>query len=360
MKRQIFILVFLVLATFASVSQSYGQAIAGFAPRTLTLANDAMNPIAGKPYDYSAIISPLGGNAYWYATKNTTFMTAGARPAGIELPVSATSIIAGTNYVTLAAAAATPTLTNIIWSSDVLNGVNATTAPLFVVVEYNGPTCTTNNNVKVMQIVPKNAFTIDLTNMTHVVPVTNPTPTALPYGDAESQCYAGIVSSVWASATGLTNNYGVNVLYFELVAANFSAAFKPTFQLLGVKGTQTAAIDWGTTIGTYGHAVGSGIGLAAMPYTSSEQTVSTTLTNTSGGAAIYIRVTVTNNGYEGLMNDAITLKVDATDNSAPTGNPDVNPDGTVKGAFAELASQTLNLRPTVTAGTGVTFVTQVP
>jgi len=356
MKKQIFILVFLVVATFASVTKSYGQAIAPtvVAPRPLTIVDTPLAPFAGKPYNYSAVINPVGGNAYWYATKSTTFMTAGARPVGIELPVSATSILAGaTNYMTLAAAATTPTSTTITWTSDVLNGVNATTAPMFVVVEYNGPVCTTSNNVKVIQIIPQNAFTIDLTNMTHGGPV------ALPYGTAENQCYAGIVSSSWASATGVTNNYGVNILYFELVAANFTDAFKPTFKLTGVKGTQTAAIDWGTTIGTYGTSAGTGIALAAMPYTSPQQTVTTSLTNTTGGAAIYIRVTITNNGYEGLTADPITLAVDATDNSVVP-NPDVNPDGTAKAAFSELALQTLDARPTVTAGVGVTFVAQVP
>ena len=352
MKKQILILVFLVLATFANVSKSFGQAIAptGVAPRPLTLVDDAMKPFAGKPYNYSAIISPVGGNAYWYATKNTTFMSGGLRPVGIELPISATSIIAGTNYVSLAAANSTPTTTNITWSTDVLSGVNATTTPLFVVVEYNGPTCTTNNNVKVIQIVPQNAFTIDLTNMTHL------TPTALSYNVPESQCYAGITSSKWVSGTGVTNDYGTNTLYFELVAANFSGKFKPEFKLSGLNSTQTADVAWDIAVnGSYSNIVATNIASpgSILPV----QTVSTTLTNTSGGVAIYIKVTVKNNGYEGLTDDKITLAVDATDNS---GNKDVIPAGTDKAAFAELAFQTLNLRPNVTAGAGVTFITQVP
>jgi len=360
MKKQIFILVVLIVVTFASVSKSYGQnAVAPtvVAPRPLTLVDTPMAPIAGKPYDYSAIISPSDGTTFWYATKATTFMSGSFRVPGIEIANDATGAtgVNATNYITLSASATSPSTSNITWSSAVLNGVTAL-APLFVVVQYTGPaTGCTNNNIKVMQILPQNAFTIDLTNMTHAGPV------ALPYGTAESQCYTGIVSSTWASATGVTNNYGTQVLYFELIAAHFTVGFKPTFKLSGLKKSQTAAILWGTTIGTYGTSAGSTTPavLPADPavYTSPQQTVTSALTNTTGGAAIYIKVTITNNGYEGLSSDAITLAVDAVDNS---GNNDVIPAGTDKGAFAELASQTLNARPTVTPGTGMTFVVQVP
>ncbi|MCX6236041.1 MAG: hypothetical protein NTY07_00560 [Bacteroidia bacterium] len=349
---------FLVLATFASVTKSYGQAVAGLAPRPLTITDDAMQPIAGRPYTYSAVINPVGGQAYWYATKATTFMTAGARVAAIELPVSATSILAGaTNYMTLAAAGTSPTSTTITWTSDVLNGINATTSPLFVVVEYNGPApCTTSNNIKVMQIVPRNAFTIDITNMTHA------TPTALAYGVAESQCYAALVSSSWDVATSkMVNDYGVNDLYFEVVAANFTGAYKPTLKLSGLQSTQTADINWDVAVGgTYANSAGSALG-TAMPFTSATQNVTTTATDTHLGVAIYVRVRVKNNGYEGLtaLGDDITLAVDATDNSA-TPNQDVMPDGTAKAAFAELAIQKLHARPTVTAGAGVTFIVQKP
>ena len=365
MKKQIFILVFLVVATFASVSKSYGQAVAPtvVAPRPLTLVDSPLAPIVGKPYTYSATINPATGNAFWYATTATTFMTAGARPGTNVIAASATSVIPDAapaigNYATLTPTAADGTTsTKFTWASTLLNGKNATTAPLFVVVEYNGPVCTTSNNVKVMQIIPQNAFTIDLTNMTNAGPV------ALPYGTPESQCYKGIVSSSWVSGTGLTNNYGTQVLYFELVAANFSVGFKPTFQLSGLKKSQTATIDWGGVIGAYPTSASSTVAvvppLDPATFTSPQQTVTTTLTNTTGGAAIYIRVTINNNGYEGVTagGDAITLAVDAVDNS---GNNDVTPAGIDKGAFAELAVQTLNARPAITPGAGMTFVTQVP
>ena len=355
MKKQILIIVLFVMATFVGVSKSYGQAVAGLAPRPLTLdVSNPLRPIAGKPYTYSAVVSPVAGQAYWYATKATTFITVGARVAGIEIAAGITTISATTNYMTLAAASTSPTSTSVTWATDVLSGVTSA-APLFMVVEYNGPVCTTSNNIKVMKLIPQNAFTIDITNMAH-----GATPTPLAYGTTESQCYAGVLSSLYDISTSkMINNYGVQDLYFELVAANFTGSYKPTFKLSGLQSTQTANIDWGTSIGTYGTSAAVGITAAATPYTTVKQSVTTNVTNTTGGVAIYIRVRITNNGYEGLTSDGITLAVDATDNAAIP-NPDVNPAGTVKGAFTELAMQTVNARPAITISGTMTLEPQNP
>jgi hypothetical protein len=355
MKKQIFILVFLVVAVFASVTKSYGQnAVAGLAPRAITLdVTNPLKPIAGKAYTYSAVINPATGSAYWYATKSTTFITNHARVATEIAAGGATpNIVNATGYMTATATTTSPTSTTVTWTGAGLAGVTSA-APMFMVVEYNAGTCATSNNVKVMKIVPQNAFTIDLTNMVH-----GATPTAVAYDvAAENQCYAPIESSSYdAVADKMVNDYGTNVLYYELIAANFTDSYKPTFTLAGLQGTQTADIEFGTAVGTYGTIVKSGIKLSDMPlYTSAQQTVTTVLPETTGGVAIYIRVTIKNNGYEGLTNDKITLAVDAVDNA---GNKDISPDGTEKAAFAESAFQTLNMRPTVTAGT--TQIAQKP
>ena len=77
MKKQIFIL---VLAIFATFGTAFGQALPGTVATPLTCTtNDPLNPIAGRPYTYNAVINPVSGTAYWYATKSTTFTTAGAR-----------------------------------------------------------------------------------------------------------------------------------------------------------------------------------------------------------------------------------------------------------------------------------------
>jgi len=355
MKKQIFILVFLVLATFANVDKSFGQAVTGTkAPRPFNVGvtfNDPLAPVAGRPYSYSALITPVAGSAYWYATKDVTFISAGTRVAN-EIAADGTSILTGaTNYMTAAPAPGPSTTTQVTWTGAGLNGITAS-VPLFMVVEYTGPTCT-NKSIKVMQIIPKIAFTVDIANMLHGV-----IPSGLAYDVSEGQCYADIVSAAFNTVSKQIDiDYGVNVLYYEIVAANFTGTYKPTFKLTGLKSTQTADIKWGTTIGTYGNNVGLGILSTAMPYTSAVQTVTTVQANTSAGVSIYVQVTIKNNGYEGTTSDPIALSVNAVDGTTAA-NQDVDTAGAANPGFDDIATQTLNLRPSVTAGT--TQIAQKP
>ena len=349
MKKQILIL---LIAFLASVTVTWAQPYAlpsVTAPATLSCAlTDPLTPIAGRPYDYSAILNPAGGTTYWYATNSTTFMTGGARVA-TEIPADGVKILSGaTNYMTPGATATSPSTTQVTWTTAGLDGINATTNPLFMVVEYTGATCA--NNMKVMRIVPKVAFTVDITNMVH-----GATPTSLAYGAAESQCYANVSSAVYNTTTNVIDiDYGVNDLYFEIVAANFTGLYKPTLKLTGLQGTQTADIDWGVAVGTYDQSLGTAV--TGASWTSSQFSVSTNQTNTSAGVSIYVRVKIHNNGYEGLTaaGDAIALAVEAVDGSA-TANKDVDTDCTTFTDFGDVATQTLNARPAVTPGT-----TQVP
>ena len=340
MKKQIFIL---VIAVFASVATAFGQAVNNPAilpvPLTCT-TNDPLNPIAGRPYDYTAILNPAGGSTYWYATKSTTFTTGGARVA-VEIPADGTAIATGaTNYRTALNPATTPSTTQVTWTSAGLAGVT-NLVPLFMVVEYTGPTC--SNNMKVMQIIPKIAFTVDITNMVH-----GATPTTLAYGVAESQCFDVVQSSMW-DGTNIVIDYGKNILYYEVIAANFTGSYLPTFQLTGLTGTQTADIDWGTAVGTYGNVAIAGASGATV--TTPAQTVTTAATNTSTGVSIYVRVTVYNHGFEGLANEPIALAVEAVDGNTP-GNPDVMPNCVVSPTpFEDTTTQNLNARPAVTPGT---------
>ena len=340
MKKQIFIL---VLAIFASVATAFGDALPGTVARPLTCpTNDPLNPIAGRPYDYSAIIAPPGGTAFWYATKSTTFTTAGARVATI-IPADGVAIATGAvNYNAAINSAASPTSTTVTWTSAGLAGIDKTTNPLFMVVEYAGPTC--SNNLKVMQIIPKIAFTVDITNMTHAATA----PVA--YGVAESQCFDVVQSASFDLTAGKTViDYGTNVLYFEVIGANFTGSYKPTLKLSGLSGTQTAAIDWGYTIGTYDQPLVADQA-AAAGITSAQFTISTTAPATDKGVSFYVRVTVKNHGFEGLANEDVSLAVEAVD-STPQANKDVDPDCVTFTPFGDVAMQTLNLRPSVTPGT---------
>ena len=348
MKKQIFILVMVLFAIFNTVTaQPY--AVSGTKPIALSCAtNDPLNPIAGKSYDYSALIAPTGGTAYWYATQSTTFTTAGAR-AATEIPADGVLIASGaTNYRTSTTSPTSPSTAKVAWTANGLAGIDAT-HPMFMVVEYSGPTCA--NNIKVMQIIPaKSAFTLDITNMTH-----GATQTPLGYTITDSQCFDNVASAKY-NAGKIDIDYGKNVLYFEVIGANFTGSYKPTLKLSGLQGTQTAAIDWGIAIGTYDQILVPDQLHTSGIITSNQFTVSTLAPSTSDGVSIYVRVTVSNHGFEGTSDESISLAVEAVDSA---NNPDVMPDCNISPTqFEDVATQTLNLRPTVT--TNPTSLVQNP
>jgi zinc transporter ZupT len=132
-------------------------------------------------------------------------------------------------------------------------------------------------------------------------------------------------------------------MYFEVIAANFTGFYTPSFQLSGLQGDQTADIDWGVTVGAYGNNIATGAGNGIFAGTA----VNTSLTNTSAGVSIYIRVTVHNNDFEGIAVTPITLAVDAV-NSANQDDVLHNDCATLNPAFADAAVQNLNARPIVT------------
>lgn len=336
MKKQI---LFLIVAIIAATTTAFGQALPGTKAVALTCpATDPLNPIAGRPYDYSAVINPTGGTGFWYATKSTTFTTAGARVA-TEIPADGVSIATGaTNYRTSAVSPTSPTKTTVTWTSAGLDGVNSTTAPLFMVLEYAGAS-SCSDNLKIMQIIPKIAFTVDITNMVH-----GATPTSLAYGVAENQCFDKVGSAKFVAGK-VEIDYGTNVLYFEVIGANFTGSYKPTLKLSGLLGTQTATIDWGYTPVTI--ATNLVTDVAAPGVTTPQFTVATSQPTTNEGVSIYVKVTVKNHGFEGLADEPITLAVEAVDGTT-TANKDVDPDCLAFTDFGDLAMQTLNLRPLVT------------
>jgi hypothetical protein len=348
-------LILLVLLTGMAATSAFGQATAGSAPRPTTCTSDPLHPIAGKPYDYSAILNPTGGSTYWYATKSTTFVTAGAKVA-TEIPADGVTIVTGaTNYRTAGPSATSPTTTNLTWTSAGLKGVDATTNPLFMVLEYKGsgtPSC--SNNMKVYQILPKNAFTVDILNLNYT------TKAPLAYGTTDTQCYADIVSAKFV-APNMVFDYGINYLYFEVVAANFTGSFTPSFKLTGLKTGQSALVEW-----TVDKTLASGLSAlgAAQPATTGSTlsfagaAVNTTVTNTTLGVSIYVKVTVTNGLYEGLTDDAVTLAVEAVNSSAEA-DIDNATCAAPATTYEDTATQTLNKRPTVTNDpTTGTFVPQ--
>ncbi len=349
MKKMIFAL---MLAVFASITFVYGQAVHGSDPIPLDLNNcniGPLSPIAGVPFDYSANIIPANGSAYWYATTATTFMQNGARVPGIEETVGGGVVAAATNYMDNTPGDASPTTTQITWTTAGLAAVDAT-HPLFVAIEYTAAATDCSNNMKVYRINPINAFTVDIMNWD----AGNTTPSG--YGNLEEQCYDLIESAVFDMGTQMMDyDFGTNIMYFEVVAANFTDSFTPSFQLSGLHNNQAAQLEYGVVNGTYNVDLGSVTG--AGTHTIPGQVVTTNETNTSNGVSIYVRLTISNNDYEGLTTDAVTLAVDAINSAS---QPDVDNDNCANiTAYSDTATQNLNARPTVTPnGTG-TFVPQV-
>lgn len=341
MKKQL--LFVLLLALLAGTSQVFAQAVGGSIPRPISCTTGPFNPIAGVPYDYSADVSPLSGNAYWYATTSTSFMANSVRVATEE--VSGGTVVANaTNYMTPTPVPANPTTTNITWTSQGLaNATVAGTDPpeLFVVVEYEAPATGCANNMKVYPIRPINAFTVDIRN------IEDATLVPLAFDATDDQCTDGVVSAQWvanpAPNGSIDYDFGADTLYYEVIAANFTDEFTPSFRIAGLTGDQTADLDYGVTLGTYGVNVTTGATNGDFP----GSVVTTTVTNTSAGVSIYVRLIVHNNDTEGLAIIPITLSVDAV-NAA--GQPDVlHTDCSENIAFNDSAIQNVNPRPSVNA-----------
>ena len=352
-------LILLVLLTGMVATSVLGQtAVTGSAPKPITCTDDPLHPIAGKPYDYTAILSPAAGSTYWYATKSTTFVTAGARTA-TEIQTSLTTILStATNYRTVATSATSPTKTTVTWASEVLKGVDATN-PLFMVLEYKGPTC--SNNMKVYQILPKNAFTVDILN------IKSNGLTPLAYGTTDTQCYADIASAKYDAPTSkMVYDYGINKLYFEVVAANFTGSFTPSFKLSGLKTGQKALVEltadktFATGLTALGAEQSATTG-TPLVFAGTAVTPSSTVTDMTKGISIYLRVTVTNGLYEGLTDDKVVMAVEAVNIN---NEPDIDNATCAAPAspYEDTAEQTLNMRPTVTPdpATGAFVVQTLP
>lgn len=367
MKKQIFIL---VLAFFA-VTTAFGQ----LAPRPVTcLTSDALHPIAGTPYTYQidVPITPSPGTAWtagslnylWFVTQEKQFINAGVLTPTRETAAGTLLATTDGNYNL---ATSTSNSISLTWKSFVYDP----TKPIFIVINAVG-----NNgvcipmNMKVFKIEPLNAFTLDIDNLTELG--VQHTPAV--YGDVYSQCISPIVSAVYdptgTAPGGVLYDFGQNVLLYEVVAANWSEAWKPSVQLTGIDAKETVKVEWskdktftaGVTLMT-----GSAVGTAAVTADyASPANVPAPAGGVVGaaGESIFIRVTLDHtNGalnYEGLADQSIKLAVDGV--TVPTTGTGVGDVHTVAGATLpaqacpwvdlfvnDFAMQTIKARPTITA-----------
>lgn len=347
MKKQIFIL---ILAVFASVTVALGQAQHLSNPNTTSCSTDALHPAPGVPYGYKITATPSGGQYTWWATKDLNFISSTTSPtannSSTKLTVASGDLIATSgNYGTPNSAAGADIVT-ITWSSAILANTKIDTNPTFVVGYYeaNGAAGLCADNIKVYQLDPKNSFIVDIKSMDEV------TKTPNGYGvNTETQCVDNVRTAKWVT-NQVEYNYGVNYLYYEVVAANFSQEWKPQFLLTGQDATQSVTIEYTTDL----PSTWSG----STAWVAGTTTVTTNATDTSNGVSIFVRVTVQNNNYQTLSDQQFTLAVAGTNMS---GQWDVDnttcttpTDFTTASADDQVISTILK-RPTLPAGTTSTI-----
>lgn len=366
-----------MVAIFAiGISSTYGQ----LAPRPIEcLSADHLHPIAGQPYNYTITVpTPLGAKmVQWMATQSTTFINNSNLVATAEIPgVSDVLANAGANYNVSTSDLFSMSLT---WKSFAYDPA----APVFVIVNViNADGTCSPNNLKVWKIMPINAFTLDIDNR---LQDNSGLHTGTAYGDEYQRCRDIIASAVYdpnavndPDDDGIIYDFGSDTLYFEVVSANWSGAWKPSFRVTGFTAPQAITrVDWSnstdfttpnTTTLTAGDYVADGLVIPNAANGGENGSVGST------GQSIIVRVIIEHNNYEGTGLDAIVVRVDGE--LYYIDDPTITPPFTYTAAGVydvhyangtetpcsplvedgfdnDLATQTLLPRPNVVEGAGI-------
>ncbi len=316
MKKQILIFVFLALAVFAGVNKSYGQAVHLSDPLGMLCKDDALHPLAGKEYGYTIDVNPTLGTYYWWATKDEKFISAPGTTNSSTMLTTPVNLLTASSQYGASTTGATGATVSITWSDKILSTTKykatpsatptiANPSPTFVAVHYNAPSGVGNcaDNIKVFELDPVVAFTVDIKNIDDATFATQA------YGATVSQCVADVASATY-TAGAMVYDYGVDYMYFEVVAANFTGSWTPTFTVTQKQTDQViSSIDftyalpstWGTPPTWINWTAGTG--------------VTTNETNTAQGVSIFVRVTIQNKVFENEKDahpngQNITLAVD--------------------------------------------------
>ncbi|MEI6140246.1 MAG: hypothetical protein WCP85_13345 [Mariniphaga sp.] len=352
MKKQI---LFFAIALVSSISFAWGQgAKTSSAPQASSCVPDALHPVAGVPYVYKATVSPSAGTYEWWATKDASFITAPGVTNMSTYLKSPTTTVTGTDLISqstnYAKTAQTSDEVTITWSDVVLSTTKyqtvpgATPSPTFVVVRYvaGGTECA--DNLKVYELDPINAFSVDIKN------INDADNSILGYGVTTTQCPANVSKATYVNKA-MVYEYGVDYLYYEVIAANFSSYWVPTFTLTGNHTAQTYVVEY--TYAAPSTWAGTPPTWTAVANGTTHFTLDPTVTTTAAGVSVYIRVSITNNNYEGLAARPITL---AADGQNSVGTWDIVNSATACTATAaadsnDTAIQTIKARPTVPSTT---------
>lgn len=299
MKKQILTLFVAIFAL--GFSQIYAQTITPtpLDPGCIEL-DDPLRPVAGNPYTYEVDIpNPPGNKSFrWYVTQDETFATGGvynwATAEAIGGPILATG---EAHYNVL-----TPNEPSIVlsWQSFVLDPTEYVFVVVYVENErISDPLCITNN-LKVYRIQPQHAFTLDIANVDSVTAAA----VAANFPTCVDDVQSAIFDPAFGTDGGVVYEYGKNVLYYVVAAANFSGQYELTAQFSGLQaatpsGTvgQTATIYWdytplGIAEGNVAAVEGAPVNLGIVEAQAANGLVG------QAGEMIYIKVIIEHNSFE--------------------------------------------------------------
>lgn len=313
-------------------------------PRRPNCTETPLHPVAGKAYTYSVNIpAPFGApqSFDWYVTDNPSFITGSTAVTSGIVPNNKEYLEAGNGYHNPAAGTSS---ISIKWTGKAVT--SSKTKPYFLVIRYkgtNGILCEAMN-LRVYKIDPYNAFTLDLTNVSGTTDLgLNGSNQAVVH-----QHCAGEIVSVNFDGTKMIYDYGSSELLFKVVATNFSGGWKPSVKISGLSARQTVGtIEWSETPTFAG----------ANPFSKSNDiwTPANKVSvpadhSTQEGAAIYIRVVIRNNDFEGTTDTPVTLAINGVtdDGEEDVHYADCLPDGYAN----DVATQTILARPAITSNTG--------
>lgn len=347
MKKQLLILTLTIFVS-AFATTVFGQnRSTQLVPRTVDCLdpNDALHPVAGTPYDYEISIpapaawtttgeSWTGLQYHWFITQDGAFYDAAnvfdpdAVADGTFFNVFEDFATGFSEYNIPYNGANTTNKLRITWHG----GGYDPSLPIFVGISVTGTisngviTGCNANNLKIWKIEPQWAFTLDIDNIN--ADGTASTPTS--FGDNLDNCISPILSATYdpTAPEGIIYDFGQNVLYYDVIAANWYDRWQLGVLLTGLDANQTATIEWAYPI--YSTTTPTTLDMTAMATTTwypvatagsvtgslvSAQLVAPQAAGaTSVGAAgenIIIRVTVDHGAlYEGINDETLTLVVD--------------------------------------------------
>lgn len=333
MKKNVFFSAILALISVAS----YGQVIAkqGSVPTPVTCSDSPLNPIIGKKYTYTANANPAGGNLLFFATNNPSFINNGVLSTarytdGNQLEVEGSTYNNSTNAATSV---------EIAWTGEA--------GTSYLVSYYKNPTTgatCANDNIKVWKIEPRNAFTIEVRNVSEPHDPTNSSTI-----NEIDVCYGAVKSATYNQATNKVDyDYGEQKLYYEFIAANYDKNFKPKFKVEGLDPKQEVTLKWTVDGGALTN--GTLVNIGTNNEFELPEIQADTNADPANGVSVYLELTIANKTFEGIADNKITLKADATTGARNLKDVD-NTTCKERGDFTVEVSQILKKRPEITSGT---------